>query len=168
MHLIVDGYNLIRQWPQLERLDAQELEAGRQALLALLGAYRRRSAHKVTVVFDGWQGGQPQESRDRSQGVMIIYSRLGERADEVIKRLLAREQSRAVVVSSDRELQDAARQAGAAWMDASQFAALHLTAMGAEAQEEEAEIRPRGPHKKGPSRRAPKAQRRISQRLKKL
>ena len=90
MHLIVDGYNVIRQSPRLQFLDVMDLQAGREALLELLAHYRSRSHHQITVVFDGWQHGGLKESRDRHQGILIIYSRRGERADEVIKRLLAR------------------------------------------------------------------------------
>jgi predicted RNA-binding protein with PIN domain len=168
MHLIIDGYNLIRQSPDMQRLDARDLELGREALLQRLAAYRSRSQHQITVVFDGWQGGDFKESRERQQGMVIIYSRLGERADEVIKRLLARETGRAVVVSSDRELQDCARRVGAAWINASQFETSHLLAGKGQAREEEEEAGPGGPAKKGPARRLPKAQRRRLQRLKKL
>ena len=79
-----------------------ELQAGREALLELLAQYRSRSHHRITVVFDGWQHGDLKESRDRHQGMLIIYSRRGERADEVIKRLLHQERERALVVTSDQ------------------------------------------------------------------
>lgn len=168
MHLIIDGYNLIRQSPELQRLDARELELGREALLARLASYRSRSRHKITVVFDGWQGGDLKESRDQHQGILIIYSRLGERADEVIKRLLAREQGRAVAVSSDRELQECARRVGAAWINASQFETQYLLSGKAAAPQEENESEPPRRSKKGPARRLPKEQRRRQSRLKKL
>jgi predicted RNA-binding protein with PIN domain len=168
MHLIIDGYNLIRQSPDLQILDARDLEAGRKALLERLAAYRSHSRHKITVVFDGWQGGGPKETRDRQQGILIIFSRLGERADEVIKRLLARERQRAVVVSSDRELQDCARQVGAVWIEAPRFERQYLLAPGAAETGEEEEYLPASRQKKGPSRRLPKEQRRRRQRLKKL
>jgi predicted RNA-binding protein with PIN domain len=168
MHLIIDGYNLIRQSPDLQRLDARDLELGREALLKRLAAYRSRSRHQITVVFDGWQGGDLKESRDRQQGMVIIYSRLGERADEVIKRLLTREPGRAMVVSSDRELQDCARRVGAAWINASQFETKHMLPGKGQVREEEEESAPASRAKKGPARRLPKEQRRRIQRLKKL
>ena len=168
MHLIIDGYNLIRQSPALQRLDARELEAGREALLDRLASYRSRTRHKITVVFDGWQGGDLKESRAQQQGMLIIYSRLGERADEVIKRLLARERGRAVVVSSDRELQECARQVGAAWINASQFDSLHLLPRDDRPLDQKDEPTPARHGKKGPARRLPKAQRQQRQRLKKL
>ena len=36
LHLIIDGYNLIRQSPELQELDARELEAGRAAWSSFL------------------------------------------------------------------------------------------------------------------------------------
>ncbi len=166
-HLIIDGYNVIRQSQELQQLDARELEAGREALLARLAAYRRRHPHKITVVFDGWLGGDPKETRDRHQGMLIIYSRRGEKADEVIKRLLTRERQGAVVVTSDREIQAWAQGAGAAWISAGQFESQHLLAREGNRDEESSESEDRR-LKKGPAHRLPKAQRRRQQRLKKL
>jgi predicted RNA-binding protein with PIN domain len=169
MHLIVDGYNVIRQSPGLLALEARDLEDGRQALLDLLGAYRDRSGHKITVVFDGWQGGSRNETRDRRHGVTVIFSRLGEPADEVIKRLLRREGARALVVSSDRELQDCASHAGAAWIESAQFEAQYLLRQESPSCADKEDPSPgRGPDKKGPSHRLPKARRKLQQRLKKL
>ncbi len=129
LHLIIDGYNLIRQSPDLSRIDARDLEAGRQALLGRLAAYRRLKPRPMTVVFDGWSGGDLQEGRDYFQGIAVIYSRRGERADEVIKRLLARDRGRAVAVSSDREIQQVAQRVGAEFMNAPAFEArLHQAA----------------------------------------
>ncbi len=167
LHLIIDGYNLIRQSPRLQELDAQGLEAGREALLAILTNYRRaRWPHKTTVVFDGWQGGALKESRERFQGMAIVFSRRGEKADEVIKRLLALERERAVVVTSDREIQDCAQRVGAAWVTAPEFE--RRLNLAGELPELADEPSPRRTQKKGAAHRLPKQQRRRQQRLKKL
>jgi predicted RNA-binding protein with PIN domain len=169
MHLIVDGYNLIRQSSQLQILDAMDLQAGREALLELLAHYRSRSHHRITVVFDGWQRGDLKESRDRYQGLLIVYSRRGERADEVIKRLLHQERERALVVTSDREIQVYADQVKAAWINAGQFELSYLHgAAGATDYDTEADSAARGTRKKGPARRLSKRLRQRRQRLKKL
>ena len=86
MHIIIDGYNLIRQSDFLRRFEKQSLEAGRQALLQQASLYRKKKGHRITVVFDGWENGSPFEERDRQGGITIVYSRRGEKADEVIKR----------------------------------------------------------------------------------
>jgi len=170
LHLIIDGYNLIRQSPYLQEIDARDLEAGREALLENLAAFRQtRPQHKITVVFDGWVKGGLKETRDRRAGMAIVYSRRGERADEVIKRLLEKERSRAVVVSSDRELQEYALQVNATWISATEFEMSHLRGAGTcfpDADEEASSGH--GTQKKGPSHRAPKRQRQRQQRLKKL
>ncbi|MFZ2088022.1 MAG: NYN domain-containing protein [Desulfobaccales bacterium] len=170
LHLIVDGYNLIRQSPWLALLDARDLEEGREALLQALSDYRRRRAqHRITAVFDGWQGGALHESRDLYEGVGVIYSRRGERADEVIKRLLTREGKRAVMVSSDRELQDFAERVGATWVAAPEFEMHYLrkSPSGMESENEESAV-PRGNAKKGPPRRLKKNLRQKKERLRKL
>jgi predicted RNA-binding protein with PIN domain len=169
MHLIIDGYNLIRQSPELQRLDAVELAAGRQALLTRLTEYRRRAPHKITVVFDGWQGGDRLETRDRHRGISLIYSRLGERADEVIKRLLLKERQRAVLVSSDREIQECAQRAGSAWINSAQFERDYLSSRkDPDNPEPEEGDALRDHSKKGPARRLSKRLRQRQQRLKKL
>ena len=169
MHLIVDGYNIIRQSPRLQYLDVMDLQAGREALLELLAHYRRRSHHQITVVFDGWQRGDLKESRDRYEGILVIYSRRGERADEVIKRLLTQERERALVVTSDREIQVCAEQAKAAWINAGEFELSHLHDPSEAADDDtEANSTARGTHKKGPARRLSKQLRQRQQRLKKL
>ncbi|MBW1991382.1 MAG: NYN domain-containing protein [Deltaproteobacteria bacterium] len=169
IHLIIDGYNLIRQCPTLSLLDAVDLEAGREALLEALAAYRRRRPqHRLTVVFDGWQSGDLKETRDQFQGITVIFSRRGERADEVIKRLLARERQRALVVSSDRELQEYAQRVGADWLEAGDFDNVCLSGTSKEFPEEEEDRPRRGTRKKGPARRLSKPERRRRQRLKKL
>jgi hypothetical protein len=169
MHIIIDGYNLIRQSPGLSLLDARDLEAGREALLESLAAYRRcRPGHQLTVVFDGWQGGELKETRGVMQGVKVIFSRRGERADEVIKRLLAKERQRALVVSSDRELQVSADRVGAVWVTANHFETAYLRANPEEAAEGADDHPMPGTQKKGPARRPSKRERQRQQRLKKL
>ena len=70
-------------------------------------------------------------NRDRFQGMLIIYSRRGEKADEVIKRLADRERERALIISSDREIMDHAERVGATVMSAEEFS-LRLQLAGAD------------------------------------
>ena len=84
----------------------------------------------------------------------------------MIKRLLAVERERAVVVTSDREIQEGARRVGATWISAPEFD--RRLVLGGELSEDTDEPAPRGTQKKGASRRLPKSQRRRQQRLKKL
>lgn len=175
MHLIVDGYNVIRQSDTLRGYERISLEAGRQALLRSLAGYRQRRGHRITVVFDGWAGGSPREERDRAGGVSVIYSRLGEKADEVIKRLLQGGAEEIMVVTSDREIVNFAARRGKTSIDSVAFAALLEgvagepspgTAPEAEAQEDD--DRRGAARKKGPAHRRSKRERAALARIKKL
>ena len=121
MHIIVDGYNLIRQSLPLRKAERIGLEAGRQTLLEMLHAYKEHRGHKITVVFDGWEGGSPLEERDKFGGIYIVYSKLGEKADEVIKRIVARGDDNFTVISSDREIANFVIRRGYAVISADEF-----------------------------------------------
>lgn len=177
MHIIVDGYNLIRQSDVLRGHERQSLEAGRKALIRGLAQYKRLRGHRITVVFDGWEGGSPLEERDLAGGVAIIYSRLGEKADEVIKRLVAAGSEEILVVTSDREIATFAARRGKGTIASPEFAArLDRIAAGplsdadapGEAQEEEDDDRRAAAKKKGPARRLSKQKRTALARIRKL
>lgn len=95
--IIIDGYNLIG-------IDHGDLAAQREGLIRMLAEYRRIKGHDITVVFDGWKSGSRVEERLNSGGVKVVYSRLGEKADAVIARIICTEKKEWVVVSSDREI----------------------------------------------------------------
>lgn len=172
IHIIIDGYNLIRQSPQLAGLDRQNLQLGREALVDLLVAYKKLKPHPITVVFDGTDAPSLYGSRDRVKGIVIRYSHGGESADDVIRRMARREKARAVVVSSDREVMHAAESAGATVMNAAAFeeklamAAYLAVKGGGEAFESTGWVPTT--RKKGPSRRLPKRKRKARVRVEKL
>lgn len=99
------------------------LEAAREALIQTLAGYRQRKGHAITVVFDGWQGGLGAEQREFQSGVEVVYSKRGERADQVIQRLARLYGKDCAVVSSDHEVVNAARAAGAFVIGAPEFRA---------------------------------------------
>ena len=167
MWIIVDGYNVIRQWPELAMLDRADLQSGREALLGQLQSYGRVKRHKITVVFDGREQGGLSEEAARVGGIGVRYSRRGETADSVIARLVTERGEGTVVVSSDREVADSARRQGAAWLTAAEFlargeASRLASLKGADEEERQAKTG------KGVARRLPKAERRRQKRLRGL
>ena len=122
-HLLVDGYNLVGSAGMAVPAGAGRLEAAREALLQNLAGYRQRKGHAITVVFDGWQGGLGAEHREFRSGVEVVYSKRGERADQVIQRLAGLYGKDCAVVSSDHEVVNAARAAGAFVIGAPEFRA---------------------------------------------
>ena len=168
MQIIVDGYNVIRQWPELAMLDRADLQAGREALLQGLQAYRRAKGHRVTVVFDGREMGGLSEGAESAGGIAVRYSRRGETADALIARLVAEAGPGIAVVSSDREVMAAARGHGAAWVSAAEFVSRLTAARVVLIKGGEDDEAPPVKSGKGTARRLPKAERRRRQRLKSL
>jgi hypothetical protein len=112
---------MIRQSDTLRRAEKSGLEAGRSALIRLVLLYKRRKGHKVTVVFDGWENGSPLEERDFASGIYIIYSKLGEKADDVIKRIAGSAGEETVVVTSDRDIIQSVERRGGAVVSPGEF-----------------------------------------------
>jgi predicted RNA-binding protein with PIN domain len=153
---LLDGYNVIRRDPDLRAHEAESLEAGRTALLALLARVAARVSDAFTVVFDGARraGGAPSAGR-----VQVLFSRPPETADDVLRRLATTLREGAIVVTSDRAVQDSARRAGAVVVDAEAFVAAALGPGAADEAEEDDDPRPRRGPSHRPSREARAAQR---------
>ncbi len=98
-YLLIDGYNLLG-------IFHKDLEKARDGLIERLVRYAGLLGHDIIIVFDGWKNGQPVETRSRIGAVTVIYSRLGEKADAVMKRIMREEKRQWVVISSDKEVSD--------------------------------------------------------------
>jgi predicted RNA-binding protein with PIN domain len=100
--LIVDGYNVLFACTDLAHLARRSIEEGRHLLIDYLAA--KVGKYDITIVYDGWLHGSASQSTTRSRGVRVVFSRQGERADEVIKRLIDASNGTAIVVSNDNEV----------------------------------------------------------------
>ena len=162
LHLIIDGYNFIRQSESLRQLDREALEFGRDALIDRLTAYKKVKHHKITVVFDGSQKYYFPENTASVKGINIRSSRHGETADILIQKIARQEKQKALVVSNDRELMEFAALVGAATVSTDQFEEklmmaemMEVKGMVPDGNEEEMRR-----EKKGPGKRLPKNKRR--------
>ena len=171
LHVIIDGYNLIRQSHVFSLLDRQDLQHAREALVDTLAAYRRIRHHKITVVFDGPNAPSEIPSRDSLKGIEIKFSRGGEPADNVIKRMATRERERALVVSSDRDIVDFATSQGSATISSPQFEEKITYVAYDKIQSDDTEDTAGWiptTKKKGPKKRSSKRERRNRTKIKKL
>jgi predicted RNA-binding protein with PIN domain len=171
LHIIIDGYNLIRQSASLGRLDEQDILLGREALVDRLAAYRKIKHHPVTVVFDGQNSPAFSKQRYRQKGISIRFSPKGKSADEVIKHMASHEREKALVVSSDREVSEFAAACGAATISARQFETKIELAGHFDPHGDETNDNPGWTpttKKKGPARRRSKKQRRSRIKINKL
>ncbi len=108
VHLVVDGYNVTKTgYGELA------LEAQRARLVSVVAGLAAQTNAEVTVVFDGAERLPVAPAAPR--GVRVLFSAIGETADELICRLVRAEPRGrpVVVVSTDREVADGVRRAGA-------------------------------------------------------
>ncbi|MGZ3523542.1 MAG: NYN domain-containing protein [Thermodesulfobacteriota bacterium] len=167
MHLIIDGYNLLHVNRSLIHLSPVQLQWERERLINQLLAYQKIKLSRITVVFDGWQGGWATEKRESQKGIEVIYSKLGEKADEVIKRLVKEKGSAAIVITSDRDIARFAQRMAVSVIPSDQFRErVEISADKVEENLEEDEET--GVKRKGPSKRLSKKEKRARAALKKL
>ena len=174
VHVVVDGYNLIRQSDGLSAQEALSLELGRDALLERLRQYKRVRGHRITVVFDAANKPLLGEERTQHKGIRIIYSGQGETADTVIKRICRNEGAKVLLVTSDRELAGYAEGCGSVATDSQDFEArmemaLYMDSKGVEEEDVEGRWHPSmGTRKKGPAKRLSKKERKRREKRRKL
>ena len=167
MHLIIDGYNLLHVNRSLINLNPTQLQWERVRLIDRLSTYRNLKPCGVTVVFDGWQEGWATETREKIKEIEVIFSKLGEKADEVIKRLVKEKGSGAIVITSDRDVARFAQRMDVAVISSERFRekleepSSHMLEEGPEEEES-------GMKKKGPSRRLSKKEKRARAASRKL
>jgi hypothetical protein len=171
IHIIIDGYNLIRQSVTFSAIDRQDIQLGREALLDKLIAYQKIKRHMITVVFDGTNAPPFSQRKNQVQGIKVKFSRSGELADAVIKRMASREKEKALVVSSDLDIVNFATAKGSATISTSEFEekmvqAVYMRIKGVESKEESGWVPTT--KKKGPSRRLSKRKRRDRSKIRKL
>jgi predicted RNA-binding protein with PIN domain len=101
--------------------------------------------------------------------VTVIYSRIGEKADAVIKRVISSERSGWIVVTSDRDIADRAWSTGSVPISAADFVRIfeqHVLDYPAEEEYENNEYQE--PRRKGSPRKLSKKEKAIRRALSKL
>ena len=78
--LIVDGYNVLNAWKDVQGMDALSLSDARDALAARLMDYAGFSGQKVVLVYDAYLG-------ERMGPLTVVYTQKNETADNYIERL---------------------------------------------------------------------------------
>jgi predicted RNA-binding protein with PIN domain len=103
--ILIDGHNLIGRMSELA-LGDPHVEA---RLVGLLRRYAAQTGHRLTVIFDGGLPGGPERELSGG-GVEVIFAPSGRSADPLIIKRLRRVRDRqgTLVVSSDRQIVEAA------------------------------------------------------------
>jgi predicted RNA-binding protein with PIN domain len=99
MIILIDGYNLLKLIAGADRITETE----RSAFVNLLGRYRLKRGHKVTIVFDAGPCTQP--LKEKEHGVEVIYSGEYHTADDIIMNFVKEHPTKEIlVVTADREI----------------------------------------------------------------
>lgn len=119
-YLLVDGYNIIFAWPDLNTLAEDNLEGARSMLLDLLMKYQGVRKCRVIVVFDAYRVlGHREEIIDYGN-IHVVYTREAQTADQYIEKFAHDNQKKyaITVATSDGLQQIIIRGSGSAVMSA--------------------------------------------------
>ena len=103
VRILVDGYSLLHNWPELAPGAPRHSERARDELIFVLTKYVDVTGEAVTVFFDG-AGAPPNAPKNESRrDVEVLFSRAGQTADQMIERAAHRfrEHGEVLVVTDD-------------------------------------------------------------------
>jgi predicted RNA-binding protein with PIN domain len=104
-YLLVDGYNIIFSWPELnEFAENGNLDAARMKLMEMLSNYQGYYQNTVILVFDGYKVKNNPGTVEKYHNIYVVYTREAETADQYIEKTngsLARS-NQVRVATSDR------------------------------------------------------------------
>ncbi|MFI8578044.1 NYN domain-containing protein [Rossellomorea aquimaris] len=84
--LLVDGYNIIGAWSELNELKHKDLAAARDRLVEQMAEYQGYTGYRVIVVFDAYYV-QGIARKYKNYRVEVIFTKENETADERIEKL---------------------------------------------------------------------------------
>ena len=86
VRILVDGYSLLHNWPELARGKPRHSAAAREELVRILTQYQDASGTPVTIFFDG-SGAPPNvPKKESTRTVEVLFSKAGQTADDMIER----------------------------------------------------------------------------------
>jgi predicted RNA-binding protein with PIN domain len=86
VRILVDGYSLLHNWPELAPGKPRHSAAAREELIHRLTLYRDAVGTPITIVFDGANADPKLSAAESTPELEVLYSRTGQTADQVIER----------------------------------------------------------------------------------
>ncbi len=122
-YLLVDGYNIIYASKELSELARTDLKAARDALTDILINFQGYRREQVMLVFDAYRVPGGREHVEEKSGLVIIYTKEAETADQYIEKAAHEiaKKYRVTVATSDAIEQVIVMSAGAIRMSAKGF-----------------------------------------------
>jgi predicted RNA-binding protein with PIN domain len=86
VRILVDGYSLLHNWPELAPGKARHSAAAREELIRILTLYRDTIGTPITIFFDGSGPRRGPSEIKSTPELEILFSRTGQTADQMIER----------------------------------------------------------------------------------
>jgi predicted RNA-binding protein with PIN domain len=121
--ILVDGYSLLHNWPELAPGQPRHSERARDELIHILTKYHDATGEPLTIFFDGAGAPVSVPKHDSSRGVEILFSSAGQTADDMIERAAHRFQDygEVLVVTDDTAERETVSGMGAAVSSCANF-----------------------------------------------
>ncbi len=102
-YLLVDGYNIIFGWDDLNKLAADNLEAARERLIDVMCNYQGYKRCRLIVVFDAYKVKGAHREVEKHHNIDVVYTKEAETADMYIEKVTKElgKKHRVRVASSD-------------------------------------------------------------------
>lgn len=103
VRILVDGYSLLHNWPELAPGQPRHSERARDELIRVLTQYHDATGELITIFFDGAGAPASAQKPQSSREVEVLFSRAGQTADDLIERAAHRfqEYGQVLVVTDD-------------------------------------------------------------------
>lgn len=85
-YLLVDGYNIIFAWKNLNKLAKDNLELARDKLIHILKNYQGVKNINIILVFDAYLVKGSKGSIEKNDNISIVYTKEAETADNYIEK----------------------------------------------------------------------------------
>lgn len=124
-HIIVDGYNVIFAWDDLNELAGFSLESARDKLAEILCNYAAYTKYNVILVFDAYKVAGNRGEKFNYKNIHIVYTKENELGDIYIEKLISEigKNDKVRVVTSDGLIQLSAVRKGILRTSAKEFEA---------------------------------------------
>lgn len=120
MYMLIDGYNIINNWPILKSESQKSLEDARLKLIDMLSDFKGYSEIDIILVFDALYVKGSMEKHEFVNGIEVVYTKEGESADHYIEGIVSglSKKHQVIVVTSDWTIQQVVLAQGAVRMSA--------------------------------------------------
>ncbi|MDD4389558.1 MAG: TetM/TetW/TetO/TetS family tetracycline resistance ribosomal protection protein [Eubacteriales bacterium] len=106
-YLLVDGYNIIYAWEDLNILSQDNMDAARHMLMDILSNYREFHDREIILVFDAYRVKGGITKTERYHNITVVYTKQAETADTYIEKTTYQmgKKHRVTVASADGTIQ---------------------------------------------------------------